>query len=107
MNEYDSLAARVIAFLSPHTQRTFPGRRAGVLATLGRALTWSAVRHWASGRRPLPGWVARVWADVIESRSRAGLALADDLRRHARDMDEKSRRLTGCCAPPEVPGRIC
>jgi hypothetical protein len=30
--------------------------RADILAMLGRPLTWGAVSHWLSGRRPMPSW---------------------------------------------------
>ena len=106
-DRYNTLAARAIHFLWPWTQRTYPGLHGGMRETLGRAATWAAVRHWRSGYRPFPAYAARVMADTIEARARHGLALADDLRRHARDMDERPRPLAGCCAPRDVPGRIC
>lgn len=70
----------------------YPSLRYRMQETLGRAVTWSAVRHWRSGYRPLPVWAARVLADQIEARCRHGLMLVDALRSHAHDMGERPMR---------------
>lgn len=74
------LIGRVVAHLFPWTVEDYPGRHRGFRAVLGDRVTWAAVRHWISGRRPVSPWAAAILADYLEARSRAGLDLAAELR---------------------------
>ncbi len=75
-----NLADQVVCWLFPWTVETYPGQHRGVLAVLGRRVTWDTVRHWLHDRRPIPPWARAVLADYIEARARAGLELAAELR---------------------------
>lgn len=75
-----NLADRVLMCLFPWTVETYPGQHRGVLAVLGRRVTWDTVRHWLHDRRPIPPWARAVLADYLEARGRVALELAAELR---------------------------
>lgn len=79
----DTLAERAIRWILPWTVRSYPGLRRGIVELLGHRVTFSAVRGWRTERRTMPATMAELMADFIESRSRAGLALVDELRAYA------------------------
>jgi hypothetical protein len=83
------LINRSMRWLLPWDYGFYPGLQRGFLGLLNIPYTWSAVRHWRSGRAPVPRAVAIRLADVIEARSRAGLALVDELRAHADAEDAR------------------
>ena len=96
---YAALAMRAMDWLAPYSRRTYPGQHRTILSLLDFRVTFGAVRHWSHGRRSLPSWAARAWADAIESRSRRGLQLVDELRAHADKMDARPAPRHGFCAP--------
>jgi hypothetical protein len=75
-----NVAGRAVAWLFPWTVDTYPGRHRGVLSLLGNRVTWAYVRHWMTGRRPIPGWARLLLADYLEGRARVALDLAAELR---------------------------
>lgn len=74
------LGSRVTFWLFPWSVETYPGIVRGVLAVLGRRITWRTVQHWQAETRPIPSWARAVLADYIEARCRAGLELVAELR---------------------------
>lgn len=79
---HGSLAERVFLWHFPWTRKGYPGFRKGILAIIGRTVTWGAVAHWRAGRRKLPVDVAICLAENIEARAANGLALAQELRNY-------------------------
>jgi hypothetical protein len=90
----DTLTERVARWLLPWTVRTYPGVRRGLVELLGRRVTYSAIKGWRSGRRPLPASAATVMAVSIRARCLAGLALVADLEQYAqhRERTETEQR---------------
>lgn len=76
----NTLAERAGNWIVPWSRLTFPGFRRGLLELLGNRVTYSALKGWRSGRRTMPDWAREAWADHIEARCRAGLALVAELR---------------------------
>jgi hypothetical protein len=74
-----NVAGRAVAWLFPWTVDTYPGRHRGVLSLLGNRVTWAYVRHWMTGRRPIPPWARAVLADYLRSRAAVALELAAEL----------------------------
>ena len=99
----NTVASHAMHWLLPWTRANFPGLQRGLLSTLAQSLTWTAVRDWRAGRRPLPSWAARAWADRIEARSRRGLEIVAALRAHAAEMDGRVKRTYGFCATTPRP----
>lgn len=64
----------------PWNRFTFPGLRLAILTVLGNRVTWQAVQHWRTERRPLPQWAADAFADQLEARARSALEIAFRLR---------------------------
>lgn len=83
----DDLPFRAVSFLWPWTKRSYPGRHKGFLSSVGRPLTWGAVKHWKAGRNRLPAWAARAMAAQLGERGRMALALEAELLAHADRMD--------------------
>jgi hypothetical protein len=66
----------------------------GVLVALeGGVTSWRAVKNWVTERRRMPSWAARRFANAIEARAQAGLALVVELRAYADDRDKQPRWL--------------
>jgi hypothetical protein len=84
-NNNATLAGAAIAHICPFTKLDFPGLRRGILALLGRSISWQATQHWRSGRTRLPPWAAERFATEIERRCREGEAIASELREYIRD----------------------
>lgn len=89
------LFSRACDYALPWTLATYPGHTKGVLAILGRPITWSAVGHWKRGKRQPPEWACRVMAEYIRRQCEVGLALATELEAAAvrASQDEERRRL--------------
>jgi hypothetical protein len=83
-----------VRWFLPWTVRNYPGVRRGMVELLGRRVTYSAVKGWRVGRRPMPAWAAQVFADAIRTRCRAGAELATELEEWAqhRAQIEAERR---------------
>lgn len=77
---WSSLPGRALAWLFPWPQDSYPGVKGGALGLLAGKATWAAFKHWRAGRFVMPEWFARVLADMIESRCRAGLEIVQELR---------------------------
>lgn len=84
---YDDLTERTVNALWPWSRHDYPGRQRGFLSSIGRPLTWGAVKHWRSGRNRLPAWAARAMAGQLEERARIASGLAAELQAHADRMD--------------------
>ena len=80
----NTLGERAVRWILPWTVRNYPGVRRGMVELLGRRVTYSAIKGWRVGRRPMPAWVASVVADSICERCRAGTDLAAELKEWAR-----------------------
>lgn len=57
----DTVVARFIVFLAPELKRLATGRRAKVLESLPRKVSWEAVQQWKDGSVPLPVDVGEKW----------------------------------------------
>ena len=75
----DTLCERAVRWILPWTVRNYPGVHRGMVQLLGMHVTYSAIKGWRMGRRPLPGWAADTMATTIRARCRKGLELADEL----------------------------
>ena len=90
----DTLIERVARSLLPWTIHTYPGVRRGLVELLGRRVTYSAIKGWRSGRRPLPAWAALLMAKSIRIRCSAANELAAELELWAQNREriETERR---------------
>ena len=79
----DAVFNRAVAHICRWERRDYPGLRATILALLDRPVTWQAVQHWLTGRRPVPVSAARALATVIKAESIYGLQLAAELEASA------------------------
>jgi hypothetical protein len=79
----DTLGERAVRWILPWTVRNYPGVRRGMVEVLGRHVTYSAVKGWRVGRRPMPAWAAQILAHTIQTRCRAGADLAAELEQWA------------------------
>lgn len=61
-------------------------RRADIIGMLGRPVSWCVVRHWLSGRRPMPEWA------IIAVRDRLSRLEAILATRRAQDRGEAGTR---------------
>ena len=75
----DTLCERAVRWILSWTVRNYPGVHRGMVQLLGMHVTYSAIKGWRMGRRPLPGWAADTMATTIRARCRKGLELADEL----------------------------
>ena len=89
------LASRALNYLWPWPKHAYPGIRKGTALSLGRQLTWGAVRHWFTGRNPLPAWAAEALAEAIEARVAVGAEIAADLRAHVAVCNARLRHQKG------------
>jgi hypothetical protein len=89
----DTLCERATRWILPWTLRNYPGVRHGMVELMGMHATYSAIKGWRTGRRPLPHWAAITMATTIRARCRKGLELAEELeewaRQRARIQDER------------------
>jgi hypothetical protein len=84
-----NLAWRACDWCLPWTLATYPGHSKGVLAILGRPVTWSLVGKWKSGTKPVPAWASRALAEWIDRRCEVGRALSAELREAAEEHDRR------------------
>jgi hypothetical protein len=84
----NTLGERAVRWFLPWTVRNYPGVRRGMVELLGRRVTYSAIKGWRTGRRPMPAWVASVMADTIRARCRAGAELATELEEWAQHREK-------------------
>lgn len=87
-----ALSDRVLTWLFPWTVETYPGQHRGFLAVLGNRVTWDSVRHWMTGRRPIPPWARAVLADYLRSRAAVALELAAELEQEPPRKQGNRRR---------------
>jgi hypothetical protein len=78
----NTLIDKAIFHLWPWTVQNYPGPRRAMRELLRRPITWSAVRHWRTGRHPMPAWAAADLLAHLEGRVVAGHALAEELRHY-------------------------
>jgi hypothetical protein len=92
----DTLCERAARWILPWTVRNYPGLRRGLVELMGTHVTYSAIKGYRTGRRPLPRWVADWMAATIRARCSKGMALAAELdewgRQRAR-IEDKRREL--------------
>jgi hypothetical protein len=88
-SQYATLCARAIRWCVPWTRVDYPGFERGGLALMPRVVTWAAVQHWRSGRRPLPADVALALASFIGARCDSGRALAAELQLYAASVPSR------------------
>jgi hypothetical protein len=105
LTAHTGLFDRALCWSWPWTRRGYPGLRRGLLASLPGSYTWPAVRHWRTGRTPIPAAVADAMAAQVEARCEAGLALVAELRAHAAAQRAMSRPARGCCQVDASTGR--
>ena len=87
-----SLADKAVTWLVPWDHWSFPGFRRGILAILGRSITWASVDNWRTCRKPMAPWAARVFSEAIRTRAMIGLQIADDLDAYAAEREAIPRR---------------
>ena len=89
----DTLCDRAARWILPWTVRNYPGVHRGLVESMGMHVTYSAIKGWRTGRRPLSRWAACAMATTIRARCRKGLELATELeewaRQRARLEDER------------------
>lgn len=85
--DHGSLAARTVHYLWPWSRRNYPGLRAGIVLTLGVAITWPAVLYWLLDRQRVPLWAAEALRDALFIRAEVGARLVAEW-----DADIASRR---------------
>jgi hypothetical protein len=89
----NTLCERAARWILPWTVRNYPGVRRGLVELMGMHVTYSAIKGWRTGRRPLSRWAADTMASTIRARCRKGLELAAELdewaRQRARIEDER------------------
>jgi hypothetical protein len=89
----ETVCERAARWILPWTVRNYPGVRRGLVELMGMHVTYSAIKGWRTGRRPLPRWAAETMATTIRARCRKGLELAAELddwaRQRARIEDER------------------
>ena len=92
-----SVAAIPHAFvwLCPWLTTGFVGFRATILGLMPRPYTWSAVRHWKSGRNRVPADVARAIAAAVRDKAERGLQLAAELDAYADAEEARPKRRCG------------
>ncbi len=85
----DDIGHRASIWVLPWSIDNYPGIRRGILELLGNAWTWSAARHWRSGRRRMPVLAAQRFRDYIAGRCEQGLALVAELDKYIADFEVK------------------
>lgn len=68
---------RAVLWLLPWKITGYPGIAKGIRELTG--IAWSTLKGYRTGRRPIPGRVARIFSDIIRSRCEAGLAICAEL----------------------------
>jgi len=82
----DSLFDRVAAFIAPWTRAGYPGRARVLVSTVGWRVSYDALTKWGRAGRRVPVWAADAFAAHIRSQCEVGLALAEELERHAAEL---------------------
>lgn len=77
------LIDQALQYLCPWTKLTFPGLHRHLRTLVSPHHSWSAFRDWRSGRRRIPGPIARRLAQLIRAHAERGLLLADQLNAYA------------------------
>jgi hypothetical protein len=96
LTERQTLGELVVRWFLPWTVRTYPGVRRGMVELLRGRVTYSAIKGWRVGRRPMPAWVAQVFADTIRARCRAGAELATELEEWAQQRAQIENERLEC-----------
>jgi hypothetical protein len=92
----NTLCERAASWILPWTVRNYPGVRRGLVELMGMHVTYSAIKGWRTGRRPLPRWAADWMAATIRARCRKGEELAAELEQWARQrarLEDERREL--------------
>lgn len=90
----NSLFARVSAYVAPYSMSAYPGRMRLLLSVIGHRRGWGAVKEWGRGVNRLPPWAADAFAAHIRAQCEVGLALADELERHAAELRDVPHHLS-------------
>jgi hypothetical protein len=92
LTQRETLCERAVRWILPWTVRNYPGVHRGMVELMGMHVTYSAIKGWRTGRRPMSRWAADTMATAIRARCRKGLELAAELdewsRQRARIEDE-------------------
>lgn len=90
----DSLFERVGAWIAPWTSEGYPGRSRVLVSTMGWRVTYDAMKKWGREGRRVPVWAADAFAAHIRAQCEVGLALADELERHAAELRDVPHHLS-------------
>jgi hypothetical protein len=91
-------AARALRWMLPWSRRGYPGFHSGVMAILGRHVTYSAVQHWCKGRRRMSVADSSRLRDIMAARVSDGQQILTELDQYIAQRQQEPRRLYGCCA---------
>ena len=98
MSHHGTMFERVARFFFPHTVRNYPGLQRGLLAMVGRPVTWNAVQHWRADRRRLPVDVAEAFRAAALAKIASATSIVAELDAYIAAERKVERRRQGICA---------